>query len=132
VPREVSGREAPGSQDCTATRWPVSDDGLFSPPPDTNSSSSSNETDAALAAALNWLSCSAHYCCGLQVTPDSSGTLTDRRSIAAVAVETSVAAFGGPEDRNTSSNVANDEQVGWLVSGGDLMNGTAAITDTLP
>jgi hypothetical protein len=132
VPREGSGREVPGREDCTATRWPVSDDGRFALLPETNSSSSSsNATDAALAAALNWLSCSAHYCCGLQVTPNSSGTLADGRSIAAAAVETSVAAFSGPDTRNTSSNNARDEQVRWVHGwlGPTYFEATA---DTLP
>jgi hypothetical protein len=132
VPRKGSGREVPGREDCTATRWPVSDDSRFAPLPDTNSSSNSNATDAALAAALNWLSCSAHYCCGLQVTPNSSGTLADGRSIAAAAVETSVAAFSGPDNRNTSSNNARDEQVRWVCGWLGLVAWFLALADTLP
>jgi hypothetical protein len=138
VPSEGAGGAAPGSQDCTATRWSVSEDGLFRPLADTsnssnssnNSTSGSTEKDAALATALNWLSCSAHYCCGLQVTPNSSGTLADGRSIAAVAVETSIAAFDGPKDRNTSSSATPGDQVRTLVLGLGLQQRQAFLLDS--
>lgn len=93
------------SPDCTATRWPVTADARFEALGGAlNSSSSSNSSDSnssngnsALAAALSWLSCSAQYCCGLQVVPTDSG---DQGKGGAVP---GVAAFDGPDGADNSS-----------------------------
>jgi hypothetical protein len=114
VPSDASGSAAPGSQDCTATRWPVADNGLFRPLPGTGNSSSSNASDAALKEALNWLSCSAHYCCGLQVMPNSNGPAAVAES-SKDTVEPIMAAFDGPDhddDKSASGNASIAQQVG--------------------
>lgn len=123
-------------QDCTATRWEVDSNGLFtmpfradsavdgyvkvnssnsslgsvpyywrsSDPSDTNSSSgsdnindSSSTDDDKVAAALRWLSCTSHYCCGLQVVPP--GTESSQQP----AGEPAIGAMDGPADGTASA-----------------------------
>lgn len=111
-------------QDCAASQWELDSNGTFILPilsslsGATSGSSSSSApfwngdnsrgatgnsssatVDDDIAAALRWLSCTSHYCCGLQVVPPGSEATppTD---------EPAVGALDGPTDTNTTTGNA--------------------------
>lgn len=80
LPLRSPGTAGQQHADCAATRWTLGTDGLFDAPAASASSnssaaggtwSSSNggsiSVPDSVSAALRQLSCTSHYCCGLQV-----------------------------------------------------------------
>jgi hypothetical protein len=77
------GADSPPPQDCALAQWPLDEQGSFVPPPGLRSTAgrdgsadgrTAGGSEAQLVAALRWLACTSHYCCGLQVVQPGAGT----------------------------------------------------------
>ena len=107
-------------KDCAATRWDIDSNGTFILPilsslsvatssnngsfwyRDGSNNAAGNSTTAVdddVAAALRWLSCTSHYCCGLQVVPPGSEATPP-------SSEPAVGALDGPADANMTAGNA--------------------------
>lgn len=122
-------------QDCAATHWDLDSTRMFMLPPgwnasasyssftyanngstyfhtgngSSNDSSSSNLTNDVLAA-LQWLSCTSHYCCGLQVVPPGSEQTPPASAPA-------VGALDGPGERPNPAAASTYAKVGGGIAG---------------